>query len=139
MVDLFLEPSRSVYIYVCIQFWCNLLTNSSQKEEVIAWLNQAKHKAAVQFGENTWANMHSGGTSVSPHCRPKGMRKVTEESGGKGKNKTKIKINTYKAKLDCPDGAPFISPFIVCEGVDCPYPDVPKVYNKFLDMVNAMS
>lgn len=46
--------------------------------------------------------MHSGGTSVVPHCRPYGLEKTVEEEGPKkGNKKTKVKAKQYYVKLDC--------------------------------------
>ncbi|KAF8977411.1 hypothetical protein BDQ17DRAFT_1383906 [Cyathus striatus] len=57
---------------------------------------------AAQFGANTWAGMHSGGTSVVPHCRPYGMKKTVEKEGPKkGNKKTKVKVDEYYVKMDC--------------------------------------
>jgi len=40
-----------------------------------SWLQQAKDRpnVSVSFGPNQWADMHGGGTSIYPHCRPQGL------------------------------------------------------------------
>jgi len=69
------------------------------KTEILAWLDQAN--GAAQFG-GTWAPMHSGGTSVVPHCRPYGMKKTVMVDGPKkGNKKTKVEQHEYYVKLDC--------------------------------------
>jgi len=39
------------------------------------WLEEGRKRSNVSasFGSNKWAEMHGGGTSFSPHCRPMGL------------------------------------------------------------------
>ncbi|KAF8990428.1 hypothetical protein BDQ17DRAFT_1470525, partial [Cyathus striatus] len=76
--------------------------NDKFKQLIIDWLNQAD--GAAQFGEKEYKKMHSGGTSVAPHCRPFGM-KITrtekhDDPNKKGK-KISVEVCKYYAKLEC--------------------------------------
>lgn len=55
----------------------------------IAWFMKAKTRAnsSVSFGQNQWTEMHGGGTSLYPHCRPLGLYNTD--------------LKQYKVKVEC--------------------------------------
>ncbi|KAF8990429.1 hypothetical protein BDQ17DRAFT_1371944 [Cyathus striatus] len=115
------------------------------KDEILDWLKQAN--GAAQFGANTWAGMHSGGTSVVPHCRPYGMKKTVEKEGPKkGNKKTKVKVDEYYVKMECapnskkPDSkTTVVSSFLAASG-DSPHaaPATATVYSLLKAKVQAL-
>ncbi|KAF8990426.1 hypothetical protein BDQ17DRAFT_1470524 [Cyathus striatus] len=115
------------------------------KSEVLDWLGQAN--GAAQFGDGRWVRMHSGGTSVTPHCRPYGMKTTEDGPSQKKGNKTiKVKVDKYFVKLDCapnskkPDSkTAVVTKFLVDSG-NAPHaaPSTSTVYSKLKAEVQAL-